>query len=152
MSRYKKVLFVSTDGVCRSLWAHQIFWRKSREMGIESEARGYIVLFEEPANPKAVAIAKSKGYDMEKEVSTPLTAADFDEEILVLAMTEVLKKNIYDTFENAINVYSIREYTEAAVDVEAVHGGELVDYGACFEHLEELVSMVAEKIRHTGGT
>jgi protein-tyrosine-phosphatase len=147
MSRYQKVLFVSTDGVCRSLWAEQIFEQQKQSSGIQSEARGYIVLFEEPANPKAVAIAKSKGYDMEHAISKALEPTDFAEDVLVLVMTEVLKTNIYEKFENAINVYSIREYTETAVDVEAVHGGELVDYGTCFELLEELIAIVVEKLQ-----
>lgn len=146
MSRYQKVLFISTDGVCRSLWAEKIFEQKCSNLSIRPEARGYIVLFEEPANPKAVAIAKSKGCDMEQAVSRSLESSDFAENVLVLAMTEVLKTNIYEKFENAINVYSIREYTETAVDVEAVHGGELVDYGTCYELLEELITIVVGKL------
>lgn len=35
---------------------------------------------------------------------------DFGDDILVLVMTDLLKKKVYDEFENAVNVYSIREF------------------------------------------
>lgn len=147
MSRYSKVLFVSTGGTCRSLWATAIFENVNTDETIMAQARGYVVLFEEPPNPKAVAIAKSKGLSIESEVSTPLTSEDFDADVLVLVMTDVLKKNIYDEFDNAMNVYSLKEYTGAAVDVEAAYGGELIDYGENFEYLDKLVRIAIEKIK-----
>lgn len=147
MSRYRKVLFVSTGGTCRSLWAAAIFENVNTDQSITAEARGLVVLFKEPPNPKAVAIAKSKGISIETAASTPLTSEDFGEDVLVLVMTDVLKKNIYDEFENAMNVYSLKEYTEAAVDVEAAYGGELIEYGENFEYLEKLIKVVIEKLK-----
>ncbi len=147
MSRYSRVLFVSTGGTCRSLWAAAIFENVNRDETITAEARGHVVLFEEPPNPKAVAIAKSKGLSIENAVSTPLVSDDFGEDVLILVMTDMLKKNIYDEFENAMNVYSLKEYTEAAIDVEAAYGGELIDYGENFEYLEKLVEIAIEKIQ-----
>jgi len=147
MSRYNKVLFVSTGGTCRSLWAAAIFESVNTDRSITAEARGLVVLFKEPPNPKAVAIAKSKGISIENAASTPLTGEDFGEDVLILVMTDVLKKNIYDEFENAMNVYSIKEYTESAVDVEAAYGGELIEYGENFEYLEKLINIVIGKLK-----
>lgn len=116
-------------------------------MDIYAEARGKVVLFEEPANPKAVAIAKSKGISIEDETSKQLSNEDFGEDVLVLVMTDLLKKEIYEEYESAINVYSIREFALEAVDVEVTYGGELVDYGELYEHIENLVTKVIVRIK-----
>lgn len=139
MSRYQKVIFVSTGGTCRSVLAKAVYNSINQDDNLRIEARGLVVLFKEPPNPKAVAIAKSKNLDIDKEKSVPLSAEDFGDDTLILVMTDLLKNKVYDTFENAVNVYSIREFTGEALDVEAPFGGELVDYGSQFEYLEKLV-------------
>lgn len=146
MSRYQKVIFVSTGGTCRSVLAKAVYKSINQDDKLEIEARGMVVLFEEPANPKAVAIAKSKNLDIEKEKSIPLSAEDFGDETLVLVMTDLLKKKVYEEFESAVNVYSIREFTGEALDVEAPFGGELVDYGSQYEYLEKLVYKINDMI------
>lgn len=71
---------------------------------------------------------------------------DFGDDILVLVMTDLLKKKVYDEFENAVNVYSIREFAGEAIDVEAAYGGELTEYGSQFKYLEKLITIVKDKI------
>lgn len=144
MSRYNKILFVSTGGTCRSVLAKAIYNNRHKDDTITAGARGLVVLFEEPVNPKAVAIAKSKGISIEEEKSVQLKEEDFGDDVIVLVMTDLLKKKVYETFENAINVYSIREFAGEALDVEAAYGGELADYGSQFEYLEKLISKVDE--------
>lgn len=142
MSRYRKVIFVSTGGTCRSVLAKAVYNSINEDDSLEIEARGMVVLFEEPANPKAVAIAKSKNLDIDNEKAISLAAEDFGDDTLILVMTDLLKKKVYDDFENAVNVYSIREFTGAALDVEAPFGGDLADYGSQYEYLEKLVLKV----------
>ncbi len=146
MGRYQKLIFVSMDGTCRSILAKAIYDKINSQNGLETESRGLVVLFSEPVNQKAVAIAKSKGIDIDGEQSELLVAEDFSDDTIVLVMTDLLKKQVYDKFENALNVYSIREFTEEAVDVETLFGGELVDYGLGYEYLEKLIEKVSEKI------
>lgn len=143
MSRYNRIIFVSTGGTCRSILAKAIYSKLNSDENVSIESRGTVVLFEEPANPKAVAIAKSKGIDIMEEKSIQLTGEDFGDDVLVLVMTDLLKKKVYEDFDNAVNVYSIREFTGEAIDVEAPFGGELVDYGNQYEYLERLVNKVA---------
>lgn len=145
MNRYQKVIFVSTGGTCRSILAKAIYRNINTNEDLQIESRGLVVLFEEPVNPKAVAIAKSKGISIEDEKSEQLTMDDFGDDILVLVMTDLLKKKVYDEFENAVNVYSIREFAGEAIDVEAAYGGELTEYGSQFKYLEKLITIV--KIR-----
>ncbi|CCZ03698.1 MAG: protein tyrosine phosphatase [Clostridiales bacterium] len=146
MNRYQKVIFVSTGGTCRSILAKAIYRNINTNEDLQIESRGLVVLFEEPVNPKAVAIAKSKGISIEDEKSEQLTMDDFGDDILVLVMTDLLKKKVYDEFENAVNVYSIREFAGEAIDVEAAYGGELTEYGSQFKYLEKLITIVKDKI------
>lgn len=148
MSRYQKVMFVSTGGTCRSILAKSIYKKINENEELCIESRGLVVLFEEPANPKAVAIAKSKGMSIDDEKSQQLTSEDFGDDVLILVMTDLLKKKVYDDFENALNVYSIREFTGEALDVEAEYGGELADYGSQYEYLEKLVTIVKYKVEN----
>ncbi len=142
MSRYQKLIFVSMGGTCRSILAKAIYDDISGNDEIKTESRGLVVLFNEPVNPKAAAIAKSKGIDISIEKSEPLEEEDFDDATLVLVMTDLLKKQVYEKFEHAVNVYSIREFTGEALDVESAFGGALVDYGIGYEYLEKLVAKV----------
>ena len=142
MNRYRKIIFVSHEGTCRSILAKAIYKSINKDKHIQIESRGMIVLFSEPVNPKAVAIAKSKGIDIGEETSAQLVSEDFNDNTLVLVMTDLLKNKVYEEFENAINVYSIREFTKEAVDVEMAFGGELSDYGSQYEYLEKLVNKV----------
>ena len=146
MNRYQKVIFVSTGRTCRSILAKAIYRNINTNEDLQIESRGLVVLFEEPVNPKAVAIAKSKGISIEDEKSEQLTMDDFGDDILVLVMTDLLKKKVYDEFENAVNVYSIREFAGEAIDVEAAYGGELTEYGSQFKYLEKLITIVKDKI------
>ena len=142
MSRNQKLIFVSMGGTCRSILAKAIYDDISGNDEIKTESRGLVVLFNEPVNPKAAAIAKSKGIDISIEKSEPLEEEDFDDATLVLVMTDLLKKQVYEKFEHAVNVYSIREFTGEALDVESAFGGALVDYGIGYEYLEKLVAKV----------
>ncbi len=142
MDRYRRLIFVSTGGTCRSILAKAIYNKMESEHKLEAESRGFVVLFNEPVNPKAVAIAKSKGIDLSEEQSEPLEAEDFGDDTIVLVMTDLLKKQVYEKFSNALNVYSIREFTKEAIDVESPFGGELVDYGLGYEYLERLITKV----------
>lgn len=146
MSRFKKVIFVSTGGTCRSILAKAIYHNINENKNIDIMSRGLVVLFEEPANPKAVAIAKSKGLSIEDEKSEQLTMQDFGDDSLIIVMTDLLKKKIYEDFHDAVNVYSIREFTGEAIDVEANYGGELTDYGNQFEYLEKLIAKVKDRV------
>lgn len=145
MGKYSKVIFVSTEGTCRSVWAAAIF-NSICSYDIAAESRGQVVLFEEPVNPKAVAIARSKGLSIENEMSKQLMDMDFGEDILVLVMTEDMKKKIYEEMPGAINVYTIREFTGETQEVTASYGGELVDYGENFEYIEKLVKLTIDII------
>lgn len=146
MFPYNKVIFVSVSDTCRSPWAEKLL-QKENIRGLQSESRGTVVLFSEPINQKAVAIAKTRQIDLEEHCSVPLQNNDFGEDILVLAMTERLKKDIYDDYTEAKNVYTLKEFVGEEGDVLEPIGGELTEYGEHFELIERLVRKLAEKIK-----
>ena len=149
--RYKRVVFCSQDCTYRAPVAAEILKECFKEnealKDIEIAAKGMIVMFPEPVNGKAVAIGKSKGYDLTGYSASAIDKKDFSIENLVLVMTEMDKKKVYDSYENAINVYTIKEFAGAAGDIEIPFGRSLADYGDNFNILEDLIKQVAEKLK-----
>ena len=145
------MVFCSRDCTYRAPVAAEILkkcFEKNEELrNVEIDARGMVVMFPEPVNGKAVAIGKSKGYDLTGYSAVAIEKQDFSIENLVLVMTEMDKKKVYDSYENAINVYTIKEFTGAAGDIDIPFGRSLADYGENFNILEDLIKQVAEKIK-----
>ncbi|MCR5628827.1 phosphotyrosine protein phosphatase [Eubacterium sp.] len=146
MLDFTKIIFVSKTDTGRGPLACEIMKKMlGSYAGIES--RGLVVLFPEPMNPKMVAIAASKGINLEDRVSVQLTEEDFDSKTLVLTMDEKYKTVIYDDYTNAVNVYTVKEFVGDDGDLENPYGGELMDYGRVYENLEELTKKVIERLR-----
>lgn len=124
--------------------------RKLLENGdndIKVSSCGMVVLFPEPANPKGVAIAKSRGIDMEAHRARAANEGMFGEDVLVLVMSERIKSAVYEKYKNAVNIYTIKEFAGLDGDVETPYGKGMKEYGEVYTQLEELVSMVIEKIK-----
>ncbi len=141
--KYNKIIFVSTDDTCRGPWAAGIMKKIS---GIDAESRGIISLFQEPANPRAVAVAKDNDVDIADYMSRQLGFNDFSADTLILVMSESMKKKIYEDFVEAENVYTIKEIGGETGDVDEVYGCELSEYGMNFEKMEIVVKKVVEKL------
>ena len=67
------------------------------------------MLFPEPYNPKAVAVAARHDMIMPSNVSVQVVNDDFGIDTLVLTMNSSMKQKIYDTFDKAINVFTLSE-------------------------------------------
>ncbi len=144
------MVFCSGDGTYRAPVAAEVlkrcFQKNEAMKNVNISAKGMLVMFPEPVNGKAVAIGKSKGYDLSEYSAKGIEQDDFSIETLVLVMTEMGKKKIYDTYENAINVYTIKEFIGAAGDIDIPFGKGLADYGENFNQLEDLIEQVADKL------
>lgn len=106
------------------------------------------MLFEEPYNPKAVAVCSAHNMIMPNNPASQLSEQDFGTDVLILTMTEKQKNKIYLDYTNAINVYTICEYAQAD-ETEAVqdpYGHGIEEYKNCFDKLYVLISKVAERM------
>ena len=115
--RYKKLIFVDTNDNCRAPMAEMILKRKFLTNPLTIESRGMVVLFPEPLNPKAEAVLTSNGYPQ-----------------------------IWETYENAPHVYTVKEYVGESGDIPSLHGQPLTVYSQCYTELELLMRKLVTRL------
>jgi protein-tyrosine-phosphatase len=146
MLEYSKILFVtemdtSPGPLAAALLKHYLPLEQA-----EIDSRGLAVLFPEPMNPKTVAIAASKGLDINRS-SKQLEPEDFGEDVLVLVLDETKKQTVYDDYVEAVNVYTLKEFINEAGSINNPDGGELADYAKLYEILDEVIIKLAKKLK-----
>lgn len=150
MVKYNTIIFVSNSDTCRSQFAAAAMKSIGKDFlesnNIEVKSRGSVVLFPEPMNPKAVAIAASKDLSIEDNISRGIENKDFGMDVLILTMTESIKRQIYDEYKDAVNVFNIKEYVGEDGDLNTAYGGELAEYGALFRDIERLINKVLDRL------
>ena len=147
MNRFNKIVFVCMGNTCRSPMAATIM--ESFIPDILVESRGMVVLFPEPYNPKAVAVASRHNMIMPSNCAAQLSGEDFANDTLVLVMNGAMKHKIYDSFSQAINVYTLGEFAgEADAEVQDPYGKGIEEYNKCFEGLYELIEKVVAILKN----
>lgn len=146
MLEYSKILFVTETDTSAGPLAVALLKHYMKLERVEIDSRGLAVLFPEPMNPKTVAIAASKGFDINRS-SVHLEAQDFGTDVLVLVLDETKKQNVYDDYAEAVNVYTLKEYINEAGSIVNPDGGELIDYAKLYEILDEAIIKLADKLK-----
>ena len=147
--QYKKIIFVSEENTYTSPVAEAIMKDKLKReglSGVEVESCGRVVLFCEPANPKAIAIAKARGVEMEQHRAVSIEGSAFGSDVLILVMTEKIKLSLYETYTQAMNVYTIKEFVGETGDIDTPYGKGMKEYGEVFNQLDELTDKVIKKL------
>ncbi|MBQ4069376.1 MAG: protein tyrosine phosphatase [Lachnospiraceae bacterium] len=150
MIKYNTIIFVSNSDTCRGQFAVAVMkaigenFLKAKDIKVKS--RGVVVLFPEPMNPKAVAIATSKNLHIEDHMSRKIEESDFGMDVLILTMSESIKKKLYDDYKEAVNVFNIKEFVGEDGDLDTAYGGELSEYGELFRDIERLINKVLDKL------
>lgn len=150
MRRYKKVIFVCDSGTARAPMAEAIMKEYMIKYPLEIESRGLVVLFPEPVNQKAEAVLISNGINAESKMSRQLEAEDLQTEHLIIAMEELQKQRIMETYEvpEGVDLAVLTELTGDELEIINPYGGTLQSYGLCYETLnktiKKLVSLVNE--------
>ena len=116
------------------------------EKQLEVLDRGLVVLFSEPANPKVSTVLKNNDLNIDSHVATMLEAGDITEDTLILTMTRKQRDSVMEKFEEAKNVYAIKEFVGYEGDVMDPYGGTLLDYEGCFDELSKLVKKTIYKL------
>ncbi|MDY4670940.1 MAG: phosphotyrosine protein phosphatase [Oliverpabstia sp.] len=137
--RYKKLIFVDTNDNCRAPMAELILKRKFLTNPLTIESRGLIVLFPEPMNPKAEAVLENNGYPTPAHVAMQLEQEDLSGDVLLITMEEKQKSQIWETYENAPHVYTLKEYVGETGDIPALYGQPLSVYAQCYTEMELLM-------------
>ncbi len=146
LQKYRRILFVSGSDSCRGPMAAELLLHAELTKEYKIGSRGLVVLFPEPANPKAEAIMRSQQMTLEKHEATQLTEEDLDEDTLILTMEDSYKWKIVSDYENVKNVYNLGEFVDDEREVSSAHGQPLVSYGENFELLKELIEKLARKL------
>ena len=127
MNTFDKVIFVCNGNTCRSPMAATVMANLKQD--IISESRGMVVLFPEPYNPKAVAVAAKHNMIIPNNSAKQLLNEDFGN----------------DEYSEAINVYTLSEYAgEPEQEIKDPYGKGIEEYNVCFELIYRLVGNVAE--------
>ena len=141
-----RIIFVCSDNTCASNMAEAIFKSVIGGRKLKVCSRGMVVLFPEPVNPKAVAVLKARNLIMEKTESESLSFKDLEGHPLILTMTELQKNKLLESYPEAADIFTLREFVGSTGDISLPAGGSLADYGAFYEHMDLLTKMAAEII------
>lgn len=146
MVEFSKILFVTDTDTSHGPLAAAILKHYLPLDKVEVDSRGLAVLFPEPMNPKTVAIASSKGLQIDR-MSEPLKDSDFGEDVLVLVLDEAKKQSVYDDYSGTLNVYTLTEYMGESGSISNPDGGDLEDYAKLYEMLNEVIKRLSEKLK-----
>lgn len=150
MRHFNRVIFVDRGNTCRSIMAEAILRQVRDAMQVSDWnsiiSRGLAVLFPEPLNPKAVAIIKGHGLNVDRTNSVLFTEEECGESTLVLTMTEREKRQILEDYTAVPNLYTLREFAGERGDIEEPYGKSLAEYGALYEYLDLMVKMAVQKL------
>lgn len=152
MSKYNKLVFVCTGNTCRSPMAEAIYKNLDKETEVRVFSRGLVVLFHEPINPKAEVVLNKHDLEINNHISRGIKEYEIDDNTLILTMTDAHKRKLMDTYPNAVNVYTIKEYVGEGGDVVDPYGGSLVEYEECYIELARLVKKTVYKINEDNQT
>ena len=100
---------------------------------------GHSILDDEPKYGLAVT-----GFVHPDRVLTNAGARPGD--VLLLTMEDRQKSQIWETFENAPHVFTLREYAGESGDVPALYGQPLAVYSQCYTELELLLRKVVVRL------
>lgn len=150
MKKYNKLIFVCTGNTCRSPMAATIFKSMEKNSDIEVLSRGLVVLFSEPSNPRTDTVLKSHNLDLIDHKSKGLENSEITDNTLILTMTEKQKENILENYDNAKDVFAIKEFVGESGDVEDPYGGSLIEYEECYGQLSLLIKKLLYKLDEGG--
>lgn len=146
MLEYSKILFVTDMDTSPGPLAAALLKHYLPLENAEIDSRGLAVLFPEPMNPKTVAIAASKGLDINRS-SKQLEAEDFGKDVLVLVLDATKKQTVYDDYTEAVNVYTLKEFINEEGSINNPDGGELSDYAKLYDILDDVIIKLANKLK-----
>jgi len=146
LQKFRRVIFVSGSGNCRSPMAAELLKGYELKQEYETVARGLVVLFPEPANAKAEEVMKQNNQSLDGYETKAFSAEDLDDDTLVLTMEEGQKWKIFSEYEQAKHVYTFCEYIEESEEVESAYGLPLEQYELLYKRLKNMIRELANRL------
>lgn len=126
--------------------AELILKRKFLTNPLTISSRGLVVLFPEPLNPKAEAVLVSNGFPEPNHTAIQLEQDDINGDVLILTMEDKQKSQIWENYENAPHVYTLKEYVGESGDIPALYGQPLAVYSQCYTDMELLIRRLVVRL------
>ena len=120
---------------------------KKQELNQEYEvlARGTVVLFAEPMNPRAEELLKAHAIEVPGIEATKLESV-IENDTLVLAMTDALKRKITNEYTDLGNLYTLHEFIDEKEEIPNIYGRSQDEYEKIFERLQSYICKLARKL------
>jgi len=144
--KFRRIIFVSGSGNCRAPMAAQLLREHELLQEYDISARGLVVLFPEPPNPKADEIMRQNGSSLEGHEATGFSEQDLNDDTLVLTMEEGQKWKIFSEYEQAKHVYTFHEYIEEQEEITSAYGLPLDQYEILYQKLQGMVDEIAKRL------
>ena len=145
MSVFEKVIFVGKNANCREPMAMELLKNEPLWTPIKVEARGLVVLFPEPINPKAKEVLEDCGIYITGYKSSQLETSDFSPTTLILTFDEAVKNKVLK-MAGAQNVYVLTDVTGDELEILDPYGKDIITYGICLETMKKSISKLADAL------
>ncbi|MCD7865815.1 MAG: phosphotyrosine protein phosphatase [Clostridiales bacterium] len=145
--KYKKVIFVGRRATCREPMAMALLQREVPRYPVEVCARGLVVLFAEPMNPKAEEVLAANGIFLPDYRARQLTSEDFSTDTLVVTFHQNMKEKVLE-MEGAQNIVVLTDVTGDELEIMDPYGGELLQYEICLETLGNSIRKLVQCLQN----
>ena len=143
---YRRIVFVSNSANCRAPIAAAILKKQPLFQEYEVCARGLVVLFPEPLNPRAEELLARHHIETEGYETVALSEEEFGEDTLVLAMQESIKQKIQNDYPGKGQVYTLCEFVNGSKEIPSVYGQTQEQYEQMYELIQGYVKKLANKL------
>lgn len=113
---------------------------------VKVRARGLVVLFQEPVNPKVAEILKSNEAPLEYDCVFQLEQADIDQSDLILTIDSQQKERVLKNYQNVKNIYTLKELAGEDGAVLDPYGKDLIDYEYSYRELHRLLDRIIKDV------
>ena len=161
--RYSRIIFASGNGVGRAPMAEMIYQsildeRKYMTGSLTDDrtpikapelmARGIVVQFPEPMNPKAEATLNAHDIATDGYQATAISSEDITENTLILTLERKQRNKLIalDIGATADNTFVLSDYVGEELETINPYGGELADYEMCYEMLKVSLGKLADML------
>lgn len=146
LQRYRSILFVGDSGNCHAPVAAELLKRERLRQEYEISARGLVVLFSEPMNPRAEEFLQNEGICTDDFETTALTEEMLTEDTLLFTFNENTKQKVKNEYSEFENVYTLNEFIGEEKEVPSVYGQPQEVYEEMFALLQKYIEKLAEKL------